>query len=173
MKPQKYLSIFSPATERQREENFENYWQFTQRHGGQFYENGRDLARKRSRLKYFRDNPVRLRRPFASDAFYRNYIELKDDSNSLNRMTLMLLGMYKFARHEWVGIKAAWNIVPDMARSVRIEDRISLVHLPEEFCHVRFFDEMLRTCGLDEVKWVPLSPLKKKSMNNSQSFQGF
>lgn len=106
MKLQKYLSIFSPATKRQREENFENYWQFTQRHGRKLYENDQDLAKKRRWLKYFRDNPAKFRRPFASDAFYRNYVKLKDDSNSLNRVTFMLLGIYK-SRHEWVGIRAA------------------------------------------------------------------
>src|SRR5688500_8336055 len=109
MKSERYLSIFSPATKLQREKNFENYWEFTQQHGGEFYENDQDLSTKRSRLKNFRDNPVKLRRPFSADAFYRNYVEMKDDPDSLDRITLMLLGMYKFARHEWVGIKAAWN----------------------------------------------------------------
>ena len=173
MKSEKYLSIFSPATKVQREENFKSYWQFTQRHGGEFYENEQDLAKKRSRLKYFKDNPVKLRRPFASDAFYRNYVEMKDDPDSLDRLTLMLYGMYKFARHEWVGIKAAWNTVPDMAKSVRIEDKISRVHLAEEFCHVGLFDEMLRTCGLDKVKWIPLSPFKEKIYEQFPKFPGF
>jgi hypothetical protein len=69
--------------------------------------------------------------------------------------------MYKFARHEWVGIKGAWDVVPDMANSHSVEDKISRVHLAEEFCHWRLFDEMLRTCGLDKVEWVPLSPFKE------------
>ena len=43
-----------------------------------------------------------------------------------------------------------------------MEDKISRVHLAEEFCHVRLFDEMLRTCGLDNVQWVPLGPIKEK-----------
>ena len=41
----KYLSIFSPASKQQRQENFENYWQFTQQHGGELFEDDRDLAK--------------------------------------------------------------------------------------------------------------------------------
>ena len=173
MKSERYLSIFSPASEQQRKENFENYWQFTQRHGGEFFEDDQDLAEKRVRLRYFKDNPVKLRRPLALDAFYRNYVEMRDDLNSLDRMTLMLTGMYKFARHEWVGIKAAWGVVPNMADSARVEEKISRVHLAEEFCHVRLFDEMLRTCGLDKVKWVPLSPFKEKIYEQFPKVPGF
>ncbi len=92
----KYLSIFSPASRQQRQENFENYWQFTQQHGGELFEDDRDLAKKRATLKHFQDNPVKLRQPLAApDAFYRNYVEMKDDPKSLDRMTLMLTGMYK------------------------------------------------------------------------------
>ncbi|MGR9012540.1 MAG: hypothetical protein ACU83U_02755 [Gammaproteobacteria bacterium] len=159
----KYLSVFAPATLQQREENFDNYWVFTQDHGGEFFEDDKDLAKKRDRLKHFQDNPVRLRKPLANpDAFYRNYIEMQDDPKSLDRMTMMLTGIYKFARHEWVGIKGAWDVAPDMASAKTLEDKISRVHLAEEFCHVRLFDEMLRTCGLDKVEWVPLSPVKEK-----------
>jgi hypothetical protein len=46
-----------------------------------------------------------------------------------------------------------------MANSHTVEDKISRVHLAEEFCHVRLFDEMLRTCGLDNVEWVTLKAL--------------
>jgi hypothetical protein len=174
MKSPKYLSIFSPASRQQRQENFENYWQFTQQHGGELFEDDKDLAKKRARLRHFQDNPVKLRQPLATpDAFYRNYIELKDDPNSLDRMTLMLTGMYKFARHEWVGIKGAWDSVPDMANSYTVEDKISRVHLAEEFCHVRLFDEMLRTCGLDKVQWVPLGPIKEKIYEQFPKFPGF
>jgi hypothetical protein len=77
-------------------------------------------------------------------------------------MTLMLTGIYKFARHEWVGIKGAWNVSPEMANARNLQDKISRVHLAEEFCHIRLFDEMLRTCGLDQVEWMPLSPWKEK-----------
>ena len=169
----KYLSIFSPASKQQRQENFENYWQFTQQHGGELFEDDRDLAKKRARLRHFQDNPVKLRQPLAApDAFYRNYVEMKDDPKSLDRMTLMLTGMYKFARHEWVGIKGAWDSVPDMANSYTVEDKISRVHLAEEFCHVRLFDEMLRTCGLDKVEWVPLGPIKEKIYEQFPKFPG-
>jgi len=170
----KYLSVFSPATDVQRKENFEDYWEFTQKRGGELFEDDRDLAIKRARLKHFQDNPVKLRTPLADpEAFYRNYIEMQDDPKSLDRMTLMLTGMYKFARHEWVGIKGAWDSVPDMANSHSVEDKISRVHLAEEFCHVRLFDEMLRTCGLDKVEWVPLSPIKEKIYEQFPKFPGF
>jgi hypothetical protein len=158
----KFLSVFTLATEQQRKDNFEDYWSFTQQHGGELLEAEKDLAKKRAKLKFFKDNPVKLRKPLADpETFYRNYIEMKDDPKKLDRMTLMLTGMYKFARHEWVGIKGAWDVVPDMANSHSIEDKISRVHLAEEFCHWRLFDEMLRTCGLDKVEWVPLTPWKE------------
>ncbi|HEY8159591.1 MAG TPA: hypothetical protein VIF10_12895 [Methylobacter sp.] len=174
MKPSKYLSIFAPATPQQRKENFDNYWAFTQQHGGTLLEDDKDLAKKRNRLKHFQDNPVKLRQPLADpEAFYRNYIEMQDDPKSLDRMTLLLTGIYKFARHEWVGIKGAWDAVPDMANSHTVEDKISRVHLAEEFCHVRLFDEMLRTCGLDKVEWVPLGPVKEKIYEQFPKLPGF
>ncbi len=170
----KYLSIFSPATVDQRKENFEDYWEFTQEHGGELFEDDKDLAKKRVRLKYFQDNPVKLRKPLAnSEAFYRNYVEMKDDPKSLDKMTLMLTGIYKFARHEWVGIKGAWDSIPNMENSHTVEDKISRVHLAEEFCHVRLFDEMLKTCGLEKVEWVPLGPIKEKIYEQFPKFPGF
>ena len=72
-----------------------------------------------------------------------------------------------------MGIKAAWGVVPNMADSARVEEKISRVHLAEEFCHVRLFDEMLRTCGLDKVKWVPLSPFKEKIYEQFPKVPGF
>lgn len=159
----RFLSVFSSATAAQRKKNFDDYWEFTQQHGGELLEHDKDLAKKRAKLKYFQDNPVKLRKPLPDpDAFYRNYVTMRDDPKSLDRMTLMLTCIYKFARHEWVGIKGAWDVVPDMANSHSVEDKISRVHLAEEFCHVRLFDEMLKTCGLDKVEWVPLSPVKEK-----------
>lgn len=159
----KYLSIFSPASRQQRQENFENYWQFSQRNSGELFEHDKDLFEKRVRLRYFQENPVNMRQPLSDpEAFYRNYVKMEDDPATLDRMTLMLTCLYKFARHEWVGIKGAWDAIPDMAHSHTVEDKISRVHLAEEFCHVRLFDEMLRTCGLDQVQWVPLTPFKEK-----------
>jgi hypothetical protein len=170
----KYRSVFSPATAQQRKENFDDYWIFTQNHGGQLLEEEKDLLKKRARLQYFQDHPVKLRNPLANpEAFYRNYIEMVDDPKSLDRMTLMLTGIYKFARHEWVGIKGAWDVVPDMEHSYTVEDKISRVHLAEEFCHVRLFDEMLKTCGLDKVEWVPLSPWKEKVYEQFPKLPGF
>lgn len=170
----KYLSVFSPATDEQRKENFEDYWEFTQKHGGELFEEDRDLAIKRARLKHFQDNPVKLQHTEVNEeAFYRNYVEMQDDPKSLDPLTLMLTGMYKFARHEWVGIKGAWDSVPDMANSHSVEDKISRVHLAEEFCHVRLFDEMLRTMGLDKVEWVPLGPIKEKIYEQFPKFPGF
>ena len=49
------FSIFSPASRQQRQENFENYWQFTQQHRGELFEDDRDLAKKRDRLRHFQD----------------------------------------------------------------------------------------------------------------------
>ncbi len=170
----KYLSVFSPATPQERKENFANYWEFTRQHGGELFEDDKDLAKKRARLKHFQDNPVTLRKPLADpEAFYRNYVEMQDQPESLDRMTLMLTGMYKFARHEWVGIKGAWDVAPDMANSHAVEDKISRVHLAEEFCHVRLFGEMLRTCGLDKVEWVPLGPVKEKIYEQFPKLPGF
>ena len=170
----KYLSIFSPATKQERKDNFANYWEFSQQHGGQLFESEKDLAKKRARLMYFRDNPIRLRQPLADpEAFYRNYVEMRDDPQSMDRLTLMLTCIYKFARHEWVGIKGAWDAIPDMANAHRIEDKISRVHLAEEFCHVRLFNEMLCTCGLDKVEWVPLGPIKEKIYEQFPKVPGF
>jgi len=161
--PTQYLSIFTASNAQQRKENFDDYWIFTQQHGGELFETEKDLAKKRQRLKKFQDNPVKLQTPLKDpESFYRNYVEMQDDPKSLDKMTLMLTAIYKFARHEWVGIKGAWEVSPTMANAPTLEARISRIHLAEEFCHVRLFDEMLKTCGLDKVEWVPLSPWKEK-----------
>lgn len=174
MRSVRYRSIFSPTTRLERKENFDNYWEFSQHHSGELFEQEKDLAKKRVRLKQFQDNPVRLRKPLADpDAFYRNYIAMRDDPQSLDRKILLLTGIYKFARHEWIGIKHAWDAMPDMAHSHTVEDKISRVHLAEEFCHVRIFDEMLRTCGLDQVEWVPLGPIEEKIYQLFPKLPGF
>lgn len=174
MNSTKYRSVFTLADAQTRKANFDDYWVFTQQHGGELLEADKDLVKKRARLKFFQDNPVKLRTPLPNpEAFYRNYVDMQDDPKSLDRMTLMLTGIYKFARHEWVGIKGAWDVVPDMANSHAVEDKISRVHLAEEFCHVRLFDEMLKTCGLDKVEWMPLSPWKEKVYEQFPKFPGF
>ena len=170
----KYLSVFTTANAKQRQQNFDDYWIFTQQHGGELLESDKDLAKKRERLEYFQNNPVKLRTPLKDpEAFYRNYVEMQDDPKSLDKMTLMLTGIYKFARHEWVGIKGAWDVSPDMANAHTLEEKISRIHLAEEFCHIRLFDEMLKTCGLDKVEWVPLSPWKEKVYEYFPKFPGF
>ncbi|WP_347989732.1 hypothetical protein [Methylomonas sp. AM2-LC] len=158
-----YLSIFSPSSSQQRQDNFENYWDFTQQHSGDLLESEQDLTKKRAVLAHFKANPITLRQPFAQpEAFYRNYVELKDDVSTLDRKTLLLTCIYKFARHEWVGITGAWAATPDFANSKDVTDRISRYHLAEEFSHTRLFHEMFCTLGLDKTEWVPLGPIAQK-----------
>ena len=79
-----------------------------------------------------------------------------DDPRSLDRKTLLLTFLYKFARHEWAGISAVWDGIPTMARSRSTTEKISRYHLCEEFCHIRLFHEMFLTFQLDRIEWVPL-----------------
>jgi hypothetical protein len=51
-----YYSIFTDATAQQRKDNFDDYWVFTQNHGGELLEADKDLAKKRARLEYFQNN---------------------------------------------------------------------------------------------------------------------
>ncbi len=158
-----YRSIFSPCTAQERKENFDSYWMFSQQHSGELLEEDKDLANKREKLKYFQEHPIRSRNPLPDpELFYRNSIEIKDDPRLLDRKILLLTTIYKFARHEWVGISGAWDMTLNMAKSKTLTDKISRVHLAEEFCHVRFFHEMLKTFHLDKVEWVPLGPVKER-----------
>jgi hypothetical protein len=160
---QKYKLIFSPCTAEQRKENFDSYWEFSVRHSGEIDEAEKNLSKKKEKLKYFQDNPVRSRKPLEHpEVFYRNYVHLKDDPKTIDRKTLLLMCIYKFARHEWVGISGAWDAIPSLADSKTVTDKISRYHLAEEFCHVRYFHEMLRTFQLDKVEWVPLGPVMEK-----------
>ncbi len=153
----RYRSIFTPATRRQRIENFESYWLYSQRHDGEILEAEKDLTRKKQTLARFRANPVRSLKPLPDpERFYRNYVRLQDDPGSFDRKTLLLTFLYKFARHEWVGISAAWDLIPTIAESRLTTEKISRYHLCEEFSHVRLFHEMFRTFHLDRVEWVPL-----------------
>src|SRR4030095_14057417 len=73
----------------------------------------------------FREHAVRSRRPLpAPDRFYRNNVVMRDDPRTLDRTTLLLTFLYKFARHEWVGISAAWDVTPTLADSVYVTDKI-------------------------------------------------
>ncbi|HLY74692.1 MAG TPA: hypothetical protein VKU80_11295 [Planctomycetota bacterium] len=153
----KYRSIFSPATGRQRLDNFEDYWAYSQDHSGTILEDEKNLSLKKETLEGFQRKPIRSRRPLVDpERFYRNYVQMADAPEKLDRKTLLLTFLYKFARHEWVGISAAWDGIPSMAQSRTTTDRISRYHLCEEFCHIRLFHEMFRTFQLDRVEWVPL-----------------
>jgi len=153
----KYRSIFSSSSGRQRAANFEDYWRYTQEHDGQILEDEQDLTKKKELMAGYHGNPVRSRQPLADpEKFYRNYVTMIDDPRTLDVKTRLLTFLYKFARHEWVGISAAWDGIPTMAESTRTTDKISRYHLCEEFCHVRLFHEMFRTFHLDQVEWVPL-----------------
>jgi len=150
------LSIFTPCSARERARNFESYWAFSQEHAGELFESGPDLANKRSKLAEFQAHPVRSKSPLPDpDLFYRNYVKWQEDFSAVDRITLMLTCMYKFARHEYVGIVGAWEATPCMADCDSVEDKISRVHLAEEFSHIRLFHEMLRTFHLDAVEWLP------------------
>jgi len=158
-----FQSIFSPSNPEQRRENFESYWQYSQRHSGDILEDRKDLTIKRDLLQRFQREAVRSRQPLADpEKFYRNYVKMQDDPRSLDRKTLLLTCIYKFARHEWVGISGAWDAIPPMAEARSTTEKISRYHLCEEFCHVRFFHEMFRTFHLDRVEWVPLGPWMQK-----------
>ena len=155
------LSIFSPATAREREENFQSYWVYQQRHDGEILEDAKDLTEKRKLLAYFQAHPVRTRRR-VPETFHRNYDTMRDDPRSLDRRTLLLTFLYKFARHEWIGISAAWDECPSLDRAQYLIDKISRYHLAEEFCHMRLFQEMFRTFGLEGVEWGPLPKRTKQ-----------
>jgi hypothetical protein len=152
-----YLSIFTPATRSERAANFEAYWSYSLRHDGEILHDEKNLANKRDTLAGFQAHPVRSRRPLADPAsFYRNHVTMQDDPRRLDRKTLLLTFLYKFARHEWVGISAAWDQIPTIAESRKTSEKISRYHLCEEFSHMRLFQEMFRTFHLDEVPYVPL-----------------
>ena len=155
------VSIFAPATAREREENFESYWLYQQRRDGEILEDAKDLAEKQKILRHFQEHPVRTRRPVA-EAFHRNYVTMRDDPRSLDRRTLLLTFLYKFARHEWIGISAAWDETPTVAQAKYLIDKISRYHLAEEFCHMRLFQEIFRTFGLEDIEWGPLPKRTKQ-----------
>ncbi len=153
-------SIFTGATRQARDENFEDYWAYTQRHDGEILEDEKNLAVKKEILANYQKNAVRSRQPLPDpERFYRNYVTMQDDPATFDRKTLLLTFLYKFARHEWVGISAAWDGIPSIAKSKTTTDKISRYHLAEEFCHIRLFHEMFRTFHLDKVEWVPLGPV--------------
>jgi hypothetical protein len=114
-------------------------------------------VKKREILAGFQARPVRSRQPLTDPArFYRNHVIMQDDPRTLDRETLLLTFLYKFARHEYVGISAAWDTMERMTESSSMIEKISTYHLCEEFSHMRLFQEIFRTFHLDQVEWVPL-----------------
>ena len=156
--PPRHRSIFSPATAHERAENFREYWIYTLENDGEIIEDQKDLTKKRELRARFEAGAVRSRKPLDDpERFYRNYVKMQDDPRTLDRKTLLLTFLYKFARHEWVGISSAWEASPPLAEAKSIAQKISRYHLSEEFCHIRLFQEMFRTFHLDAVQWIPLA----------------
>lgn len=157
-----HRSIFSPSTSKEREENFDSYWAFTQKHNGPILESEKNLTIKRDTLERFQTDRVLSRKPLEDpQAFYRNYVRLKDNPIHLDLKTLLFTCIYKFARHEWVGISAAWDSTPNLDQAKTVQEKITRYHLCEEFCHVRLFHEMFRTFHLDQVQWIPLGRFQR------------
>jgi hypothetical protein len=153
----RYRSIFTPATREERDANFEAYWAYCLRHDGEILQAEKDLAKKRATLAKFRANPVRSHRPLADPmSFYRNCVTMHDDPRQLDGKTLLLTFLYKFARHEYVGISAAWSRTQPLTATTSLIARIGLYHLCEEFSHMRLFLEMFETFHLEDVEWAPL-----------------
>jgi hypothetical protein len=152
-----YRSIFTSATRRERNANFEAYLAYCVRHDGEILHTQRDLAKKRDALAGFQAHRVRSRRPLADPArFYRNCVTLHDDPRRLDRKTLLLTFLYKFARHEYVGISTAWARTRPVTEASSLVAKIGVYHLCEEFSHIRLFEEIFRTFHLEHLEWVPL-----------------
>jgi hypothetical protein len=153
----RYRSVFSPSRGRERRDNFEAYWAYTLERDGALLEDEKDLELKKALVAKFRANPVRARAALPDrERFYENCVRMQVDPRSLDRSTLFFSFLYKFARHEWVGVSAAWDETPPLAAARTMSEKISRYHLCEEFCHLRLFDEMFRTFHLDHVEWLPL-----------------
>ena len=151
-----YRSIFTAATRRERAANFEAYWRYTLEHDGEILEDDKLLTKKQEVLTRFQAHPVRgLPLPDA-DRFYRNHVRMQDNPRTLDPKTLLLTFLYKFARHEFVGISAAWKASARISARSSTIAKIGRYHLCEEFSHMRLFGEMFRTFRLDRVEWVPL-----------------
>ena len=118
----RYQSIFTAATRRERIANFEAYWAYSVDHDGEILQSQKDLVKKRDALVRFQAHPVRSRQRLADPArFYRNHVIMQDDPRTLDRKTLLLTFLYKFARHEFGGITAAWGA------SSRITESTSMI----------------------------------------------
>ncbi|HEX7228955.1 MAG TPA: hypothetical protein VF452_01070, partial [Candidatus Binatia bacterium] len=157
-----YGPLFGQSTTGARNDNWTSYLEFIRKSSGELLEADKDLTHKRALLKRLSEPAIRTRQPLASaQAFYRNCDELRDDPRTLDKKTLTLTCIYKFARHEWAGIEAAWSAVPTLDQCHNVRSRIARYHLAEEFCHVRLFSEMFKTCHLDRVEWIPMPRLMR------------
>jgi len=155
-----YGSLFGCSTSDARAANWSSYLDFIRKTSGDLLEADKDLTHKRELLDRLSEPAIRTRRPLPSpEAFYRNCDKLRDDPRTLDKKTLTLTCLYKFARHEWAGVEAAWTAVPPLQRCDDVRARIARYHLAEEYCHLRLFDEMFKTCHLDRVEWIPASRL--------------
>lgn len=153
----RYRSIFTSATRRERIANFQAYWAYSVDHDGAILQLDKDLVKKRDALAEFQAHPVRTHRLLLDPArFHRNHVVMQDDPLTLDRKTLLLTFLYKFARHEYVGISSAWARTAPMTESSSLLAKIGLYHLCEEFSHMRLFQEIFRTFHLEQVEWVPL-----------------
>src|SRR5262245_56476423 len=100
-----YRSIFTDSSSDERRLNFDDYLAYARRHGGELLETDKDLSAKREQLRYFQAHPVRSRRSIGNpQAFYDNYVAFRDDPSTIAPRILLWTCVYKFARHEWVGI---------------------------------------------------------------------
>jgi hypothetical protein len=157
-----YGPLFGQSTSEARNDNWTSYLEFIRKNSGELLEADKDLTHKRALLKRLSEPAIRTRQALASaQAFYRNCDKLRDDPRTLDKKTLTLTCIYKFARHEWAGIEAAWSAVPTLDQCDNVRSRIARYHLAEEFCHVRLFSEMFKTCQLDCVEWIPMPRLMR------------
>jgi hypothetical protein len=153
----RYRSIFTSATRGERHANFEAYWKYCVEHDGEVFRAEKELEKKRAVLAGFRAHPVRSHSPLPDpERFYRNCVVMRDDPRTLDRTTLLLTFLYKFARHEYVGISGAWDQTKPITDSTSLIAKIGLYHLCEEFSHMRLFQEIFHTFHLDHVEWAPL-----------------
>ena len=153
----RYRSIFTSATRGERHANFEAYWKYCVERDGEVFRAEKELEKKRDVLAGFRAHPVRSHSPLPDpERFYRNCVVMRDDPRALDRTTLLLTFLYKFARHEYVGISGAWDHTKPITDSTSLIAKIGLYHLCEEFSHMRLFQEIFHTFHLDHVEWVPL-----------------
>jgi hypothetical protein len=153
----RYRSIFTSATRGERHANFEAYWKYCVEHDGEVFRAEKELEKKRAVLAGFRAHPVRSHSPLPDpERFYRNCVVMRDDPRTLDRTTLLLTFLYKFARHEYVGISGAWDQTKPITDSTSLIAKIGLYHLCEEFSHMRLFQEIFHTFHLDHVEFAPL-----------------